>query len=74
MWEETVPILPRFTQETKAGKTCTYSYNEASIILIWKPIKESLRKENIKYNIPNDHRGKNLYQNFTTYKKDHSYS
>ena len=67
MWEEIIPILPKFTQETKAGKTCTYSYNEANIILIWKPTKENLRKENTKYNIPDDHRGKNLYQNFTTY-------
>ena len=36
-----------------------------------KTKKENLRKENIKYNIPNDHRGKNLYQSFITYKKDH---
>ena len=72
--EELMPILLKLFQKTVEERTLPNSFYKATITLIPKPDKDNTQKEN--YNITDEHRRKNLQQNFSkqnsaTYKKAH---
>ena len=60
-----MPILLKLFPKIAEEGTLQNSFYEATITLIRKPDKDDTKKENLQVNITDEHRCKNLQQNFS---------